>query len=100
MIPEEFEEGTVKEVEMHDGSLIILKKLERDYDPINKWNALQILEDAQVNNWLITGLIYVKEDEPALYELYNLPETPLSRLTEKDLRPKADTLENINKSMA
>jgi len=100
MLPEEFEEGTVKEVEMHDGSLVVLKKLERDYDPTNKWNALQILEDAQQNNWLITGLIYVKQDEPALYELYNLPESPLNRLSEKDLRPRPDTLEKINKSMA
>src|SRR5512139_1185033 len=100
MLPEEFEEGTVKEVEMHDGSLVVLKKLERDYDPTNKWNALQILEDAQQNNWLITGLIYVEEDEPALYELYNLPESPLNRLSEKELRPKPDTLEKINKSMA
>jgi 2-oxoglutarate ferredoxin oxidoreductase subunit beta len=90
----------VMEVEMHDGSMVVLKKLERDYDPTNKWNALQILDDAQQNNWLITGLIYVEEDEPALYELYNLPESPLNRLIEKDLRPKPDTLEKINKSMA
>ena len=83
MMPEEFEEGTVKEVEMHDGSLVVLKKLERDYDPTNKWNALQILEDAQQNNWLITGLIYVKEDEPALYELYNLPEISLEPTNRK-----------------
>lgn len=100
MLPEDFEEGTVKEVEMHDGSMIVLKKLERDYDPTNKWNALQILEDAQQNNWLITGLIYVSENEPALYEKYNLPEEPLNRLTEEDLRPTQGTLDQINKSMS
>jgi len=100
MLPEEFDEGTVKEVEMHDGSLIVLKKLEREYDPTNKWNALQILEDAQKNNWLITGLIYVDENEPALYEKYNLPEKPLNRLTQEDLRPKPETLVQINKSMS
>jgi 2-oxoglutarate ferredoxin oxidoreductase subunit beta len=60
---------------------------------------LKILEDAQQNNWLITGLIYVQEGEPALFEKYNLPEKPLNRLTEKDLRPRVETLDNINKSM-
>lgn len=100
ILPEDFEEGTVIEVELHDGSLVVLKKLEREYDPTNKWNALQILEDAQQNNWLITGLIYVDNDEPALHELYNLPGTPLNRLNEKDLRPKPETLEKINRSMA
>ena len=100
IIPEEFEEGTVREVEMHDGSLVVLKKLERDYDPTDKWNALQILEDARRNNWLITGLIYVEEKEPALYELYNLCETPLNRLTQKDLRPDLASLDRINQSMS
>jgi 2-oxoglutarate ferredoxin oxidoreductase subunit beta len=96
---EDFEEGTLREVEMHDGSMIVLKKLEKDYDPTDKWQALKILEEAERNNWLVTGLIYVEPERPALPEKYNLVETPLNRLTEKDLRPAPETLEKINETM-
>jgi 2-oxoglutarate ferredoxin oxidoreductase subunit beta len=99
MIPDEFEEGTVREVEMHDGSTIILKKLEKDYDPTDKWQALQILEEAQRNNWMVTGLIYVETDQPSLSDRNNLPKTALNRLKEKDLRPLPDTLDKINASL-
>ena len=59
-LQEEFEEGTVREVTMHDGSTVKLKKLEHDYDPTSRWRALQMLEEAQRNDWLVTGLIYIE----------------------------------------
>ena len=37
----EHEEGTTREVALHDGSRIVLKKLDRDYDPTNKAEALE-----------------------------------------------------------
>src|SRR3990170_1876769 len=40
----EYMEGEVKEVTMHDGSSIILKKIDRDYDPTNRATAMQLLE--------------------------------------------------------
>jgi 2-oxoglutarate ferredoxin oxidoreductase subunit beta len=77
----------------------MLKKLEGDYDPTDRWQALHILEEAQRNNWLVTGLLYVDPDQPAMFDYYNLSEKPLNRLTEKSLRPNRDTLEKINASM-
>ena len=41
----EHEEGTTREVALHDGSKIVLKKLDRDYDPTNKAEALQVLHE-------------------------------------------------------
>jgi 2-oxoglutarate ferredoxin oxidoreductase subunit beta len=95
----EFEEGTVREVSMHDGSTIILKKLEKDYDPTNRANAFQMLESAQQNDWLVTGLLYIDESKPTLTEAYNLVETPLNRLQDSDLRPAPETMEKINAMM-
>src|SRR5512145_2219991 len=43
IIPDEFEAGTVREVEMHDGSSIVLKKLEADYNPTSRFEALHKL---------------------------------------------------------
>jgi 2-oxoglutarate ferredoxin oxidoreductase subunit beta len=93
-----FEEGEVREVTLHDGSSVVLKKLEKDYDPTDRWQALRMMEEAQRNNWLVTGLIYYDEKRPALTDLHNLPDTPFNRLTQTDLRPAPDTLENLNVS--
>jgi 2-oxoglutarate/2-oxoacid ferredoxin oxidoreductase subunit beta len=95
----EFEEGSVREVTMHDGSTIILKKLENDYDPTDRATAFQVLEEAQKNDWLLTGLIYIDTSRPTLTDIYNLVDTPLNRLAEADLRPSRQTLEKINAMM-
>ncbi len=95
----EFPEGGTREVTMHDGATVILKKLEKDYDPTNKANAFQVLEDAQKNNWLVTGLVYIDTQKPALTDMYNLVDAPLNRLQEKDLRPAEETIEKINAMM-
>lgn len=99
IILSEFNAGETKEVELHDGSLVILKKLEKDYDPTDKWQALKMLEEAEKNNWLITGLIYVDPNQPSLYDYLNLTEEPLNRMRAEKLRPSAESLARINESM-
>jgi len=95
----EFAEGTVREVSMHDGSTVLLKKLEKDYDPTSRANAFQMLESAQLNDWLVTGLLYIDESKPTLTETFNLVETPLNRLADPDLRPSRETIDKINAKM-
>lgn len=95
----EFPEGTVREVAMHDGSTVVLKKLERDYDPTLRSNAFQVLEDGKTHDWLITGLIYIDEQKPTLLDAYNLTEKPLNRLTMAELRPAPETINKINSMM-
>jgi len=34
-------------VELHDGSVVVFKKLENDYDPTDRWQALHMLEEAE-----------------------------------------------------
>ena len=99
MLEEEMRAGEVREVAMHDGSIIILKNLDKNHDPTNRAEALQILNEAEENNWLATGLIYIKTDKPSLEETYDLVDTPLNRLTEADLRPAPEMLEKINELM-
>ncbi len=96
---EDFEEGSIREVTMHDGSLVILKKLDTDYDPTDRWQALRILEEAQRNNWLITGLLYINPDIPSLVDMQNLPETPLNRMEPHQLRPGPEKMAEVNDMM-
>jgi len=96
---EQFEEGEIKEVMLHDGALVVLKKLEHDYDPTNKWEALEMLEKAQENNWLLTGLIYVDPDEPSLYDYLNLTDEAMNRMSPDKMRPTPESLAQINEAM-
>jgi 2-oxoglutarate/2-oxoacid ferredoxin oxidoreductase subunit beta len=99
MLEREMEEGEIYEVDMHDGSIVMLKNLEKGYDPTNRYEALRVMEEARENNWLITGLLYADTTKPNLISQYNLVDTPLNRLTETDLRPERAMIDKINSLM-
>jgi len=61
--------------------------------------TLRVLAEAQQNNWLATGLIYIETGKPSLTEIYNLVDTPLNRLAEADLRPAANMIDTVNALM-
>jgi 2-oxoglutarate/2-oxoacid ferredoxin oxidoreductase subunit beta len=91
----DYAEGEAVEVEMHDGSHIRLKKLDRDYDPRDRMQAMKLLDEAREKQVFITGLIYVNEERPSLPELERLPATPLAHLVESQLRPPREALAKI-----
>lgn len=95
----DYEEGELIDVSMHDGSTIVLKKLEHDYDPEDRGGAIALLEEANRKNWLITGLIYIDTKQPSLFDVYNLPDTPLNRLKENQIRPPRESLDQVNEMM-
>src|SRR5689334_549124 len=99
MLEREMNEGEIREVEMHDGSTIVLKNLEKDHDPTSRFEAMRVMEEAQRNNWLATGLIYIAEDKPVLSDTYNLVDAPLNRLTQADLRPAPEMIDKVNALM-
>lgn len=88
--------GEAKAVRMHDGSSLKLKKLERDYDPADREQAMSILEEARQRDVLVTGLIYVSKEQPPLQEVENLVKTPLTNLPVERLRPSQESLEEMN----
>jgi len=95
----EYLAGEATEVTMHDGSKVVLKKLEQEFDPKDRSAAMRILEEANAKGWLLTGLIYISPDQPSMADIYRLPDTPLNRLTEDRLRPPRDSIEKINNLM-
>jgi 2-oxoglutarate ferredoxin oxidoreductase subunit beta len=60
---------------------------------------MQLLEEANRNQWLLTGLIYIDPDEPTIVDIHNLVEEPLNRLPESRLRPAPETMARINEMM-
>lgn len=86
------------EVQMHDGSWIVLKKAGADHDPTSKIAASTLLEDANANGNFITGLIYINEQKENMIELLNLTHEPLAQLPASKLRPSPEVLDEINSS--
>jgi 2-oxoglutarate ferredoxin oxidoreductase subunit beta len=91
----EYQPGEFTEVDMHDGSSLLFKKLEQDYNPTDRMEALKMLEETCCGGVLVTGLIFINEEEPPLPEIEEMVDTPLVHLAEGDLRPSEDSLEKV-----
>ena len=91
----DYEEGTALEVSLHDGSRIVLKKIERDYDPTNQDRALDLLRETREQQEFITGLIYVEPKKQNFLELLDLVDEPLAHLPMEKLRPPQEALDEV-----
>jgi len=95
----DYEAGTVKEVEMHDGSRIFLKKLEEDYDPSNTVQALQRLHRATEDGHMLTGLVFLQPEKKSFMEMLNVVDDPLSTLPIERTRPSREALDKIMREL-
>lgn len=91
----EIPDGEVRDVQMHDGSRLRLRKLDRDYDPRNKLAALGALEEAEARDEVLTGVLYINTEKPTFLEMLNMAEEPLATLPEERVRPGREALEQI-----
>lgn len=91
----DYEPGEVKPVELHDGSTLLLKKLDREYEPSSRQAAFSVLEESRTDQILATGLIYFNADQPTLHDAERMIEKPLAELTEEELRPSEASLQKI-----
>jgi len=92
----EIEEGATREVTLHDGSRVLLHKLEHDYDPSSRLNAVTRLHQASDGDEVLTGLLYLDQSRPSFTKTLNLVDQPLASLPESVTRPSAEALERIN----
>jgi 2-oxoglutarate ferredoxin oxidoreductase subunit beta len=95
----DYEPGTVREVTMHDGSHIILKKLEEDYDPSDAVQALQRLHRATDNGQMLTGMIYLRPEKKSFMEMLNVTDAPLNTLPLEKTRPPKESLDKIMRDL-
>ena len=89
----EYDEGTTVEVTMHDGSRLRLRKLEADYDPTNRIEAVRRLMEAHEKQEVLTGVLYVNPKAPTFIDLLNMTEQPLATLPQSVTRPGREVLE-------
>ena len=89
----DYADGETTTIEMHDGSLLTLKKIDpKAHDVSEAQQALSLLFESRHKNEFMTGLFYYKKEKPNLIDQQNLVASPLVNLTENDLRPSEQKL--------
>jgi 2-oxoglutarate ferredoxin oxidoreductase subunit beta len=91
----DYEPGESREVTLFDGSKIMLRKLERDYDPSDAINALSTLHRARQQDQFVTGLLYFDTSKEPFGDEFHLIEEPLASLPLARVRPPKAVLEEI-----
>jgi 2-oxoglutarate/2-oxoacid ferredoxin oxidoreductase subunit beta len=95
----EYEPGTTKEVVLHDGSRLYLKKVESEYDPTDKLQALRLLHESSRRGEYATGVLYVEPDRDDFMTLLNTIDEPLATLPLEKVRPPKAVLDEIMESL-
>src|SRR5881628_799697 len=95
----DYDPGSTQEVTMHDGSKLLLRKLEEAYDPTDKISALRRLHETSRRGEFATGLIYIEPDRDDFLTQLNLVDEPLATLPLDRVRPSPEALEEIMESL-
>ena len=91
----EIPEGGVMDVLMHDGSHLRIRKLGRDFDPSNRLASLVLMEEAEANDEVLTGVLYVNTSKPTFLEQLNMVDEPIGTLPQSRTRPSRAVLEQV-----
>jgi 2-oxoglutarate ferredoxin oxidoreductase subunit beta len=93
-----YEEGTIRTIKLHDGSFLKLNKIAPDWEPSNRFSAIQAVQTARAKDEILTGLLYLNPECKDFHEVIETCKKPLNSLTEKALCPGAEVLKEINES--
>jgi 2-oxoglutarate ferredoxin oxidoreductase subunit beta len=88
----EYDPGTAFEVTMHDGSHLRLRKLEEEYNPTDKIQAVTRLMEAHAKGEVLTGVFYINANAPTFLDMLNVTDQPLATLPESATRPSREAL--------
>ncbi len=95
----DYDPGTTIEVTMHDGSSLRLKKLEQEYDPTDKIEAVKRLMESHVKGDVLTGVFYINAKAPSFIDMLNVADEPLATLPESVTRPSREALAKCMKEL-
>jgi len=95
----DYDAGETINVKMHDGSKLRLHKLEEDYNPTDKLQAITRLAKAHQEGEILTGVFYVNTQAPTFMDLLNLVDEPLATLPESNVRPPKEVLEKCMEAL-
>jgi 2-oxoglutarate ferredoxin oxidoreductase subunit beta len=96
----EQKEGEPTRVQLHDGSWIVLRALRHaEHKVTDKGSAMKLLMESQERNEFLTGLLYVRPEQPDFVTMQKMTDTPLALLPDEALRPGPEVLKKIMASV-
>jgi len=90
-----YEQGSAMPVELHDGSRIVLRKVDKVYDPTSRAAAFSYLRERFNAGEITTGLLYIDESRKEMHEVMGNVATPMCQLPLATLHPGAKELQKI-----
>ncbi|NNM60543.1 MAG: 2-oxoacid:ferredoxin oxidoreductase subunit beta [Steroidobacteraceae bacterium] len=94
----DYAHGEAMPVLLHDGSRVVLRKLDASYDPTDRAAAQRFIADKQRLNEYVTGLIHIDErDGTEFHELNHTSAMPLNRIPYEKLSPGKAALDALMK---
>ena len=94
-----YKQGKNLDIPLHDGSILSLQKISKNYNPENKIEAIKKIQQSEQQGKVLTGLLYINPKAKDLKETLDIVDTPLNKLVEKDLCPGKEKLNQINSSL-
>jgi 2-oxoglutarate ferredoxin oxidoreductase subunit beta len=94
-----YAEGEAVSVKMHDGSTIVLKKTDPEYDPTRRSIALRYLEKHRDQGEIPTGLLFIDEQWPEMHAIAGTASKPLKAFAFEELNPGSAALEKLQSRM-
>jgi 2-oxoglutarate ferredoxin oxidoreductase subunit beta len=87
--------GEALPVTMHDGSRVVLRKIDAGYDATDRGAALARIRERLRQNEYLTGLLHVSASQAEFHELNQTPDEALNRIPYARLNPGPEALAKV-----
>lgn len=94
----DYAEGETTTIAGHDGSVLRLHKVNKDWDPEDRLSVIKTLKQSAEKQEVLTGLLYIDRHSAGFHQILNTSSTPLNALTEEQLCPGNERLQQIDRN--
>ena len=89
----DYAEGTSADIALHDGSRLILNKLDAQHDPRDADAALMLIRTNAAKGAVATGLLYIDPTQQDMHDILATTVRPLNQAAMSELCPGAKALQ-------
>jgi 2-oxoglutarate ferredoxin oxidoreductase subunit beta len=94
-ITAEYAAGAALPVVLHDGSRIVLRKLDAHYDPTDRATCAATIQERLKEEEYLTGLLFLEAGQPEFHELNGTPDVALNAVPFETLCPGSAGMQKI-----
>jgi 2-oxoglutarate/2-oxoacid ferredoxin oxidoreductase subunit beta len=91
----EYAQGEAMPVLMHNGARIVLRKIDKDYDPTDRSAAQTYIHQRGQAGEYLTGLLYLEPGQKDFHEINGTPDRALNQIPFAELSPGSKALEKV-----